>query len=295
MNAERFAHITAQGGWVNLSARAKWRLSGNDRVRYLNGQITQDARLASPARALYACVTNVKGRIEGDVFFHADAEALFLDAEPDLREPLGLRLERYLIADDAELTDVTEAWQLWHRFGQAATAADPPLPAGARALTSLRLGLPGQDLWLPAASAFTPPNDALMLDEAEYEALRILRGQPRHPNELNAETFPQEAGLEERAMSFTKGCYIGQEILSRIKTTGKMPRQLFACQAPAEAGLAEGDPLLDAAGHELGRITSLTRHPETGQWVGLASVKHSTAQATAGTANGSVLTLQPLP
>lgn len=295
MNAERFAQITARGGWVNLSARAKWRLSGGDRVRYLNGQITQDARLASQQRALYACVTNVKGRIEGDVFFHADAEALFLDAEAGLREPLGLRLERYLIADDAELADVTEDWQLWHHFGPAVTVADLRLPAGARVLASLRLDLPGQDLWLPAASGFTPPDDAPVLDEPEYETLRILRGLPRHPNELNAETFPQEAGLEERAMSFTKGCYIGQEILSRIKTTGKMPRQLVACQAPAGAGLAAGDTLLDAAGHALGRITSLTRHPETGQWIGLAWVKHHTALTTAGTDNGTALTLHALP
>ncbi len=73
MDAGLFEKLLSQGGAVDLSARAKWRLTGTDRVRYLNGQVTQDVRQARPDRALYGCVTNVKGKIEGDVFIRAGA------------------------------------------------------------------------------------------------------------------------------------------------------------------------------------------------------------------------------
>ena len=117
MTADVFQAISTQGAAVNLSSRAKFRLTGGDRIRYLNGQVTNDVRRVKTDATLYACVTDVKGRIAGDVFIHATDDALFLNAEPGLRETLGLRLERYIVADDAELTDVTDEWQLWHVWG----------------------------------------------------------------------------------------------------------------------------------------------------------------------------------
>jgi tRNA-modifying protein YgfZ len=292
MTAELYGKVASEGGCVDLSARAKWRLAGADRVRYLNGQVTQDMRRVTAAEVLYACVTNVKGKIEGDLFVHAQPEALLLDAEPPLRETLGARLEKYIIADDAELTDVTEEWHLWHLFG--------PLPpgawrmeteaAGGHVLDSSRFGCPGIDLWLPAGSPQARPLSALihashvLLSEADAETWRILRRLPRYPNELNADVFPPEAGLEERAMSFTKGCYIGQEILSRIKTTGKMPKTLVAWQAHApETAVTVGDELFlpeeAGGGRAVGSVTSVTRHPQLGLAAGLAYVRQGAAAA----------------
>ena len=118
MDAELYQSLLAKGGCVDLSARAKWRLSGADRVRYLNGQVTNDVRTARADEALYACVTNVKGRIEGDVFIHAEGDSLILDAPEALRESLGMRLEKYIIADDAVLEDITDEWRLWHVIGE---------------------------------------------------------------------------------------------------------------------------------------------------------------------------------
>ena len=249
MNAERYEEIITRGAAVNLSARAKWRLSGADRVRYLNGQVTNDVRAVSPAKTLYACVTDVKGRVCGDVFIHATDDALLLDADADLRETLGMRLERYIVSDDAELTDVTEEWQLWHVFG-------PDLPAG---VACERFGVPGVDVWLPAGESFALPKTQLEAEEAE--TLRILQKVPRWGHELTNETFPPEVGLEEKAMSFTKGCYIGQEVLSRIKTTGKMPRVMTPFES--ETAVSAGDDF------EGGKVTSVTRHPVTGKSVGL--------------------------
>lgn len=273
MTADLYQTILTAGAAVNLSARAKWRLSGADRVRYLNGQVTNDVRTARSTEVLYACVTNVKGKIEGDIFIHAspDGESLLIDADAALRDHLGMRLERYIIADDAVLEDITEEWQLWHLIGSH------QIPEGGHRLTnSARFGLPGTDVWLPA-SAMTPGLTSLTEDEAE--TLRIVQKVPAYPHELNPDAFPQEAGLETRAMSFTKGCYIGQEILSRIKTTGKMPRQLIAWSASSGASPQPGEAIQDETGKEIGQITSVTAHPATQAPVGLAYVKQSAAQS----------------
>lgn len=273
MNSDLYQKVLNEGACVDLSTRAKWRLSGADRVRYLNGQVTNDVRRVSETEALYACVTNLKGKIEGDVFIHASAggESLLLDAEPALRDHLGARLEKYIIADDAELADVTEEFCLWHVFGS------PDLEPGVRAA---RFGVSGMDYWLPADAAFTPPLP--VLTAAEAEDFRILLGIPRYPNELNSDVFPPEAGLEARGMSFTKGCYIGQEILSRIKTTGKMPRVMVGWEAQApDTAVAAGEGLFmvdeSGAAKAVGVITSVARHPSRGVLTGLALVRQGAA------------------
>ena len=270
MKKERLEEIESGGGSVNLSARAKWRLSGGDRVRYLNGQVTQDVRKASSTGAVYACVTDVKGRICGDVFIRAsdDGESLLVDAEPELAESLGIRLERYIIADDVELTEVTDDWSLWHVFGEAAK--------GINGVTNERLGEPGVDLWLPRGER--PPNLKPAVSLEEWEMLRVLRGVPRFPNELNGDIFPPEARLEERAMDFTKGCYIGQEILSRIRTTGKMPKKLV-CWAVREGSteIAPQTPIQSRDGATVGSVTSHAADPRSGLEVGLGFVKQAFA------------------
>lgn len=267
MNAQLFQKLESEGGWLDLSKRAKWRLSGGDRARYLNGQVTQDARRADAVHALHACVTNAKGRIEGDIFFHAapDGESLLLDAPGGLRETLGMRLERYIIADDALLEDVTEEWQLWHRFGPAVEEREG-------GLICQRLACPGMDVWLPAEAP--PPGEAL--SEEDAGTLRILRGVPVWPHELNGEAFPQEAGLEAETMSFTKGCYIGQEVLSRIKSTGRMPRELVLWTSEDE--VAGGALLWREDGTKIGVVTSAARHPVSGLMHGLAYLRQGAVE-----------------
>ena len=157
--------------------------------------------------------------------------------------------------------------------------------AGGHVVDSVRFGAPGIDLWLPADSPQAKPLSALihtshaLLSSADAEEFRILRQIPRYPHELGAEVFPPEAGLERRGMSFTKGCYIGQEILSRIKTTGKMPRALIAWEARSpEMTVAVGDSLFEAADQKpVGSVTSVARHPLRGVLTGLAFVKQGVA------------------
>jgi folate-binding protein YgfZ len=266
--------LQQNGGVIDLSDRAKFRLSGGDRVRYLNGQVTNDVRKAKADESVYACVTNLKGRIEGDVFIHtgSDGESLFLDAEPGLREALAMRLERYIIADDVELADVTDEWRLFHFFGAAAE-----MERLSAIKTKGRLGGRGLDVWF-RASVSTPAFDCAVVTEDEAETLRICNGVPKWPLELNSEAFPAEAGLQNLAMDYAKGCYIGQEILSRIKTTGKMPRVLVRWLGGPEKPESTALFVRNEEGNEkeIGVITSSCLHPVLDRWVGLAYVRQGT-------------------
>jgi len=275
VTAELFQQIEQQGGVADLSTRCRFKLSGADRVRYLNGQVTNDVRRANSTSALRALVTDVKARIIADIFIHATDDALYFDAEGEAQEMLFARLERYIIADDAVLEDVTAQWQQWHVFGPAAERHRGS-PA---ALDCTRLAMPGVDLWIPVGEA-APVFEATTVSTDDFETLRIVHGVPRYPNELNQDAFPAEAGLEESAVSFTKGCYIGQEIISRIKTTGKMPRTLVSWTAEDDASPTLGMELAlpESPEKTIGIITSVAVHPVSGRSSGLAFIRLGSAE-----------------
>jgi folate-binding protein YgfZ len=277
MTANQFEAIEREGACVDLSSRAKIQLTGADNVRYLNGQVTNDVRKAKEDAAMQACVTNVKGRIEAEVFIHRSSTggSLWLDAEAGQRETLAARLDRYIVADDVTLTDGTEEWKLLHWFpGREQETGGREWFKDVLCIACSRFGVAGVDLWFPASSPL-PPAPCPLLSADEAETLRILRGIPRWPNELNAEAFPQEAGLETSAMDFAKGCYIGQEVLSRIKTTGKMTKVLKQFQVSGfEFQVEPGMKLMANDGaKEAGIVTSVARHPLLDRQVGLAYVR----------------------
>ncbi len=286
MTPELLQKIEQSGAVVELSDRTKLMLRGADRVRYLNGQVTNDVRKTSAgSSAIHACVTNAKGRIEGDVFIHAppDSDTLCLDAEGVLRESLRVRLERYIVADDVELVDISDGPRLWHFFGQAVNAVGQmPVTGASYFVPATRFGVPGVDLWLSQGMEL-PQLDCPQLSREDLETFRILRGIPRWPHELNGDVFPQEAGLETSAMDFSKGCYIGQEVLSRIKTTGKMPRVMVKWEMPPQSKIPVEQltpARLFARGaddqlKEIGQVTSACMHPLLDRGVGLGYVRQS--------------------
>lgn len=114
-------------GGLPLPDRALWKVTGEDRVRYLNGQVTNDLSLLTPGRSLYGAVLTGKGRMEGEGFFAATEDAVWIDAPLPVRESLRARLEKFLIADDAMIEDVTDSYRLSHWFGEE---APPPRRAG---------------------------------------------------------------------------------------------------------------------------------------------------------------------
>jgi folate-binding protein YgfZ len=273
---------------IDLSARAKLRLSGADRVRFLNGQVSNDVRKIAPGQSIYACVMTIKGKMCADVFIHAAPDALIVDAEGELRETLAVRLERYIIADDVQLDDVTEELALWHLLDFSPNS--PALPAvltdpdlSVEAVRSNRFGRVGLDLFFDAARTeeIRARLSGLYRESApsELETLRVAAGTPKWGADLNENTMPAEAGLEARAVDYAKGCYIGQEVVSRVKSVGHVNRVLRGLRTlDGVVRLTVGMTLhaLDAPefpGRELGRLTSVVSRRDGAGFMALGYVR----------------------
>ncbi len=270
---------------IDLSARVKLRYRGADRVRFLNGQVSNDVRKVDDASALPACVCTLKGKLDALIYLTASGSgdgpdaALLVDGPPELRadDALFNRFDRYLIADDVELDDVSAEFALWHFL----PGVDRPDLPGAVWKKCNRFGVDGHDLWLSADSAAKlvssgtagPLIDA---DSAPVEALRIRHRVPRWGTELSGDILPAEARLDLTAVDFHKGCYTGQEVVSRIKSVGRVNRLLCLLQATGSNGDSDSDaapapavgdaifapraddPPRDPAAKPLGHITSVS-------------------------------------
>lgn len=258
-DAETYRSIHERGGIADLTGRLVLRLTGEDRVRYLNGQVSNDVRTLEARTTLHACVMTAKGRMSGDVYVVDGGEFLQIDAESSLRDTLPARLERYIIADDVVLEDVTETTGLLHIVkGDADTLQIP----GIRCARSNRFGMPGLDLWgdrSTIVARFRELADALPVVGPDIlESLRIEAGIPKWGAELDEDTIPIEAGLQRDAISYEKGCYIGQEVVSRLKSIGHVNRTLrglVSTEAAPRAGWNLFDP--ENPGREVGSITSV--------------------------------------
>jgi folate-binding protein YgfZ len=261
--------------FFDLSPRTKLRVSGNDRLRFLNGQLTNDVQKATASAAISAALLNAKGRMEGHVFVSSGADWFYVDAAPELRENLAPRLERYIIADDVKIEDVTSEFSIFHVLGEAAVGPS----SSARALLALRFGVSGTDVWiasserervfeeLSAASSFC--------DDACAEVFRIEQGIPRWGRELVSEIIPVEADLERGSIDYEKGCYIGQEVISRIKMSGQRNKKLSGFISVADVPLMPGMRLLPIGEEkrEAGWITSAIRSKRLGKEIALGYLK----------------------
>jgi folate-binding protein YgfZ len=226
-DAGTYHRIRAEGGVIDLSERLILHFGGKDRVRYLNGQVSNDVRKLSPGFAMHACVLTAKGRMCGDVYVTAMPDLLQVDADPALEDSLPARLERYIVADDVTLDNVCGTIGILHVVGGDETALKT---AGAHIAVATRYGLRGVDITgpLPAISAmYREISDKVsVIDDKMAESLRIEAGIPRWGYELNEESLPVEAGLQRTAIDYEKGCYIGQEVISRLKSVGHVNREL---------------------------------------------------------------------
>ena len=260
--------------FFDLSARAKLRVNGADRFRFINGQITNDLRKLSEPAAIEACVLNTKGKFNAHIFITALGDDFLIDAEPELGETLRARLERYIIADDVQIEDVTDEFSLFHVL----TKESPALKSG-RIVSARRFATIGWDVWSDSAGHDSARHELasayLFIDSAAADVMRIEQGLPRWGRELTDEIIPIEANLEQRTIDYQKGCYIGQEVISRIKMSGQTNKRLCGLISLNETPLQRKMKLVapSASGKEAGWITSTTRSTRLGKEIALAYVK----------------------
>ena len=272
----------SKGGAYQAPPRVVVRLSGRDAFRYLNGQVTRDLSRLSSGEAISACLLTPKGRLCAPVLISRapdNGENLLLEADPLLEEALMARLDRYIVADDVTLSiepSLPSERSVIHFFGSSASAE---LPGESSAMCVSRLGVPGWDI---ESRDTLPP----LLDPRVVETLRIERGIPAWNREMTGETLPPEVGLDGTHIDYDRGCYPGQEVISRLKSIGRVNRLLHVMRSSPGSPLRAGMPLHTEAAKEIGAITSASEQFDTGSWVALALLPRETS--------GTLFALDPL-
>ncbi|MET0339600.1 MAG: hypothetical protein ABW252_01290 [Polyangiales bacterium] len=262
-------------GWLTGSA-AVFRSSdrvvhvrGDDARSWLNGQISNDVRSLPPDTARYALLLTVKGRVVSDLWAldAADGMALVL---PIVRADAALeRFDKHIIMEDVELQPDPDLVVLTVQGPRAAEVVEAASDA-VRRYAAPRLGGVGFDVWVPASEA-ARALDVLatkaaaigggQLDEIGWARAHVTLGVPRVSADFGEDSYPQEAGLGARAMSFEKGCYTGQEVVYMLERRGQLGRRLVQLEGSAvdtEGRAIEGAPLVDADGKKLGELTSFS-------------------------------------
>ena len=255
---------------------------GEDAREWLHGQVTIDLRERSD-EVRYGLVLAVKGRIVGDLHVvdrgpvREDEERLDLLLPAPHADAILERLEQFLVMEDVELERLP--LRVLSVQGPEAAAAIPH-PMLDRALSIDRLGVGGLELLVPADDAQNQlaALDAPAISEAGWELARLRHGRPRMGLDFGDTTLPQEAGLEKTALSFTKGCYVGQEPVVMLQHRGKPPKRLVQLRFADGPAPAPGDPVL-AGEREVGTITSAAA--DGGGAVALALVKRKALEGDA--------------
>ena len=232
--------VTESAGVVDRSDRAKFLVRGGEAVDFLQGQVSNDVEALEPGTGCYATVLSHKGKLRTDLRILRGDDWLFLDTEAIGHAVLEHMLRTYSLGRDVQYEDVTESRSLLSVIGPAARERlDAAPPAEENSFVTGEHGI--YVATLLGVDVIGEPGAALGIDTVSDEAaecVRIEAGRPRLGYDMDAETMPQEAGINERAVSFTKGCYVGQETVARLHYRGKPNRHLRGLRLsdPAERG-----------------------------------------------------------
>jgi folate-binding protein YgfZ len=271
-----FQALLSGCGLYDLSWRAKIAVTGSDRVRWLNGMATNNVRDLAPGHGVYAFLLNAQGRIQADLYAFQRGDSLLVDTECQQREKILQLFDHYIIADDVEVADVSdklialgltgpESRHVLERAGIAvpdlAHLQFADVAWQQKTITLLRSGEEARESW----QVWIAPEhtgelwDALLkagtqpIGTTPLNLFRISRGIPQFGEDIRERDLPQETG-QTRALNFTKGCYLGQEIVERIRSRGAVHRQFTAFVV--EGTLPEPGAKILADEKEVGEITS---------------------------------------
>ncbi len=278
---EEFAALLSGCGVYDLSGRAKLAITGGDRVRWLNGMVSNNVRDLAPHQGVYSFVLNAQGRIQADLYAFQRGDSLLIETESSQREKILQLFDRYIIADDVEIADLTDTLAAVGLTGPQTRAVMERTGIIIPELTHLQhaeskwrqtsitvvrseeeLGDSWQ-IWIDREHRDQLWQDfegqgARPVSSDALSAFRISRGIPQFGIDIRDRDLPQETG-QTRALSFTKGCYLGQEIVERIRSRGAVHRQFTAFDVSGP--LPEAGAKIVTGEKEVGEVTSVTTLP----------------------------------
>lgn len=328
--AERFTSVEEECravretvGIFDRSGRGFLAATGPDAARFLHGMVTNLVQELNPSEGNYSCHLNTQGHIIADFHLLAMPDHFLLETNSSLAEPLRASLEKYIIADDVELSDFRDKLSALSVQGPeagklltAAGASSLPAAEYGHAWTDLdetpvlivKLSETGEEgfrlIFVPANAeriwqALTANQDEVPWRPAGHAALNVLRteaGIPWYGAELTEQTLPPEARIEQRAINYDKGCYLGQEIIERIRSRGNVNRLLTGFFLEADTLPAPGTKLRKDD-KNVGWITTAVHSPTLGRNIALGYLrrKHTAPENQLTLAGGGTAKVTQLP
>lgn len=283
--ADEHRALVSGCAWLDRSHSGRLEIAGADRLRFVNAYVTCDVKSLAPGQVTYGFFTNPQGRILADASFLALEDRLWVELPPGQEEAIAAHLKKYLIADRVTIAPLSShlplalsgpgAGAVLEAGGAAAVPDGPYGPAtlfehDAILAWAERPGLPSWTLWVAPESAASLAErliaaGAVPAGWEAHEAARVERGIPRCGRDFGPQSFPQETGIDE-AVSYTKGCYLGQEVVARIHYRGGVQKTLCGL---AFARLPAAGTALSLEGREVGAATTVVDSPALGRPIGL--------------------------
>ncbi len=291
-------------GWIDLSRRGKLLATGPDRVSFLHSMISNDVEKLEEMAGRYATFLTAQGKIVADFYIYKLADGMLLDLESSIVEKTREKLEQYIIMDDVELRDASQDYAHFSLQGPRSAelirnlfrCRTPEVRLGMACadwqsqpvmiICKADLGSQGFELLAPAgtgteirAAAFESASGWRMeeISPQVQEVLRIESGIPLYGRELDESRYPMEARLDE-ALSFDKGCYIGQEVVAKATYIGGVSRRLVRIAFDPGAPPPQESRLYSREGKKAGLVTSSAYSPAAGGPIGLGYVKKAFAE-----------------
>lgn len=276
-----YAALREAAGWLQLPGRGKISLTGEDRARLLHAMTTNHMQQLAPGSGCYAFFLTAQGRILSDVNAFCLPESFLLDTEPEAAQTLYQHLDKYIIADDVTLADLRLELNTIALEGPTAgavlTAMGAPLPEAIydhlewETRRVARIGTTGFLLFVPATEMVTLGQEmsragATAADAQAYRVVQLEQGKARYGEDISERFLAQEAN-QPNALHFQKGCYLGQEIVERVRSRGQVHRVLM----PIEIDSNQAPPAGTKA--PWGEITSAAFSPSLDKVVALAYVR----------------------
>jgi aminomethyltransferase len=286
--------LRESAAWMDLTTRGKIRVLGEDRARLLHAMTTQAVQSLTPGHGCYAFFLNAQGRILGDVNVFCREDCFLLDTEPETRQKLFDHIDRYIIADDVTLEDATgematiaiegpHAAAILDRLGAPVPEADYETRAWSGMIVARvsSTGAGGFFIFVNPAKKgdLIAALDAAGIAEAtpdDARTVRIEHGRPRYGEEITERYLVQETG-QLHAVHFTKGCYLGQEIVERVRSRAQIHRVLRRVEIDLQEPPAAGSKLKSGEA-DAGEIASATFSPALGKTVAMAYVRTQFAE-----------------
>jgi folate-binding protein YgfZ len=296
-SAAEYAAVCSAVGFIDLSHRGLLQLTGADRVSFLQGMVSNDVKALKPGDGQYATVLNQQGKVLGDARVLCSDNSLYLDLWESIKDKIAEHLNRYLVADEVEIADRTDEYGIISLQGPQAEdclrriVGQSDLPAvsvahrmvntdGAQVcvVRATSTGETGFDLIIPrphlknVAQRLTEAGkefSGAWIGEEVHNILRVEAGIPRYGTDFTEDNLLLEVGLDQ-AVSFSKGCYLGQEVVERIRSRGHVNKKLVGLTFEGREPASQGDVL--SADKPVGTITSSVLSPALGKPIALGYV-----------------------